>query len=554
MKNNSKKRCLFSLSALAVGARVFSGTSSFTGLSGTTARKKQGDKYYPGFSTLEEAQKAAQDLNVELSAEGNVLLKNENNTLPLGIGSYVSVFGTNAYAPVGGGVASKSNRKKAVTLADAREQEGFHVNKALATHYSNQGVSATSGPRSSGGAISDQFNNFDGTVRTSFGRYSDAAVVVLGRNAGEGSDVSRATGERATAEDIASHKQLATYKKGSQGDTGGGWPFSIDGNKGSTPVNRVDAPAEEEAYTSKHALRLTEDERALIKDVKANFKKVIVLLNTSNVMEIGELKNDPRIDARRWIGRPGEDGLFGTAKILSGEINPSGKLVDEWPMDLTADPTWQNFGDNSQTGSSHKYYKADGSLRCNRPQYKKDENGNLIPATEETKSKYGSYFTYEIEQGAQSDDWTDLGVDYEEDIYNGYRYYQTRYEDRYANNPAAAKEWYEKNVAYGFGDGRSYTKFARNIVDVYKDEDRNHKVEHNLTSAELSSDTDEAKVKKLYVEVNVKNTGSVAGKEVVQVYVKAPYTKGGIEKAAEDLVGYAKTSKLQPGQSERVVV
>ena len=115
MKNNSKKRCLFSLSALAVGARVFSGTSSFTGLSGTTARKKQGDKYYPGFSTLEEAQKAAQDLNVELSAEGNVLLKNENNTLPLGIGSYVSVFGTNAYAPDGGGVASKSNRKKAVT-------------------------------------------------------------------------------------------------------------------------------------------------------------------------------------------------------------------------------------------------------------------------------------------------------------------------------------------------------------------------------------------------------------------------------------------------------
>ena len=214
MKNNSKKKCLFSLSAIAVGARVFSGAGSITGLTGTAQEKrKQGDKYYPGFTTLEEAQEAAQDLNVELSAEGNVLLKNEDNVLPLGIGSYVSIFGTNAYAPVGGGVGSKSIRKTSVTLADAREAEGFHVNKALASYYADKGVTATSGPHSTGSAISSQYNDFDGTVRTSFGRYSDAAVIVLGRNAGEGADVSRATGEKATEEDIRSHKQLATYSK-----------------------------------------------------------------------------------------------------------------------------------------------------------------------------------------------------------------------------------------------------------------------------------------------------------------------------------------------------
>lgn len=527
---NAKQKKLIPIGALALGALLVGGSLSSTPTLSLGGKEVKDQKYYAGYSTLDEAKKAAAELDKDLAAEGNVLLKNEDNVLPLGIGSYVSIFGTNAYAPVGGGVASKSLNKTSLTLAKAMEAEGFKVNPTLVNHYESKGVSATSGPIFSGGAIKDQYNDFPGSVKNSFHVYNDAAIVVIGRNAGEGGDVSRATGEKATDADIASHKKLATYTEKKGGDTGGnpGFPFS---KKAALP--QADEDTTPKTYTSKHALMLTEDERDLIKTAKTNFKKVIVLLNTSNVMEIGELKDDPSVQGILWIGRPGEDGLYGTARILSGEVNPSGHLVDEWPRDLTADPTWQNFGDNSQTGSSHKYYKADGSIMCNRPQY--NDKGEVV-------------------QGPVSDDWTDLGVDYEEDIYNGYRYYQTRYEDMYAADPTKAQDWYEKNVAYGFGDGLSYTKFSMNILDVYKDEAKSKKVDHALTSAELSSDTTEAQVKKLYVDVKVTNRGSVAGKEVVQVYVKAPYTAGGIEKAAEDLVGYAKTDLLQPGESQTLTV
>lgn len=548
MKSAKKKFALFPLSALAVGALLFAGTATVGGTQsafGTTDVKNA--KYFPAFTSLEAAQEAAAELNIELSAEGNVLLKNDADTLPLGLGSYVSIFGTNAYAPVGGGVASGSLRSKSVTLAEAMEKEGFHVNKTLVKHYESFGVSATSGPMSSGSTIMDQYNDFDGSTRSSFKLYSDAAIVVLGRNAGEGSDVSRATGERATENDIASHKALANYtKKSSGGDNQGSDSNSYQGINAKDPKREAGPQPEEEPYLTKHALMLSEEERELIETAKQNFKKVVVLLNTSNVMEVGELQDDPAIQGILWIGRPGEDGLFGTAKILSGEINPSGHLVDEWPRDLTADPTWYNFGDNSQTGSSHKYYKADGSLMCNRPVYQTNEDGSI--ATDNDGNDI-------IVQGAESDDWTDLGVDYEEDIYNGYRYYQTYYEDKYAIDPTSADQWYKDNVVYGFGDGLSYTSFSMNIKDVYKDASKVNKVNHALTDDELESSVGNmADVKKLYVDVLVKNTGSKAGKETVQVYVAAPYTKGGIEKAAEDLVGYGKTKLLQPGESEVVTV
>lgn len=522
MKKNSAKKFMFiPLSALAVGALLNVASGNGSQVKGNCESKY--GKYFPAFTTLTEAQEAAADLNADLSAEGNVLLKNLNNTLPLSVGSYVSIFGTNAYAPVGGGVGSASIRSQSLTLAQAMSDVGFHVNNALVRHYEDQGVSATSGPMSSGGAISDQYNDFDGSVTSSFDVYDDAAIIVLGRNAGEGGDVSRATGEEATEDDIKNHRKLADYTKSStpsSGDTGG-FPFSDGANE------------ESKSYKSKHALMLTEDERSLIKTVENKFKKVIVLLNTSNVMEIGELKDDDHIQGIMWIGRPGEDGLYGTAKILNGEVNPSGHLVDEWPRDLTADPTWENFGDNSQAGSSTYYYKADGSIMCNRPQY--DSEGNIV-------------------QGAISDDWTDIGVDYEEDIYLGYRYYETYYEDKYKSDATAAKNWYDKYVAYSFGDGLSYTTFSMNINDVYKDKSKATKLEHQLTASEISSDTSAAKVKKLYVEVEVENTGLVAGKETVQVYVSAPYTSGKIEKSCEDLVGYAKTSTLQPGEKEIVTV
>lgn len=520
-KRSNKSVKLLSLSTLSLLSLALLGGSH----SALQTKADGKDKYYPNYSTLDQCMDAAKDLNIELAAEGDVLLKNDG-TLPLRGNERISVFGSNNVALVGGGSYSKNT---ALTLPEALRSEGFKVNPTLEQHYLDQGNSASSGPMSSGSCITAQANNFNGTVLNSMEEYNDAAIIVLSRNAGEGGDTERVTSEKATPEEVASHKALGTYTKSSGGEQGGGgWNMAAN-------------PAQDESsYTAKHALMLTEEEKSLIKMVESKFDKVAVLLNTSNVMEIGSLKDDENINAILYIGRPGEDGLYAAARILNGQVNPSGHLVDEWPRDLTADPTWQNFGDNSQTGSSHRYYyDSDGKLSFNRPQY--DENGQIV-------------------QGSVSNDWIDLGIDYEEDIYLGYRYYETYYEDKYekATSDAQRKEaqdWYENNVAYGFGDGLSYTTFSMNIKGAFRDENLETPLGTEVEASLFeSSKGSPAKVKKLYIPVEVQNTGDVEGKQTVQIYVKSPYTKGGIEKSVHDLVGYGKTSLLKPGERETIVV
>jgi len=105
---------------------------------------------------------------------------------------------------------------------------------------------------------------------------------------------------------------------------------------------------------------LTDSEQKLMKYVKKHFNKVIVVLNTSNAMEMGKLQNDDSINAILWMGRPGESGVDAVGEILNGTVNPSGRLVDEWMTDFTTDPTWYNFAYNDQNGSSNKYVKANG--------------------------------------------------------------------------------------------------------------------------------------------------------------------------------------------------
>ena len=521
MKKRSIKKAA---SLLSLGTLAVVGLSLFGSLAGGKPQNTSiKDKYYPNYSTLDQCLDAAKELNIDIAAEGDVLLKNDGS-LPLRGNERISVFGSNSVALVGGGSYSHD----ALTLPQALREEGFRVNPTLEQHYLDQGNSASSGPMSSGGGITPQANDFNGSVEGSLKEYSDAAIIVLSRDAGEGGDIARVTSEKATDEDIASHRALGTYTKtASSGGNQGGMPFSEGTN-------------ETTSYQAKHTLMLTEEERALIKKVKGQFKKICVVLNTSNVMEIGELKDDPQINSIIHIGRPGEDGLVALARILNGEVNPSGHLVDEWVRDLTADPTWENFGDNSQTGSSHRYYYgADGKLSFNRPQY--NDNGEIV-------------------QGAISDDWTDLGVDYEEDIYLGYRYYQTYYEDKYnaATSDAereAAQKWYDDHVTYGFGYGLSYTTFSLNIQGVYKDEALKNALPTTLNGSELaSSKGNAADIKTLYIPVEVENTGKVSGKQTVQIYVSSPYTKGGIEKASHDLVGYGKTDVLQPGEKETVIV
>ena len=236
-----------------------------------------------------------------------------------------------------------------------------------------------------------------------------------------------------------------------------------------------------------HYLELDQNEIDLLTAVTdGTFKRVVVVFNTPSSFEATFLKDSAyaafadKIDAAVWIGFTGSNGITALGEILNGDVNPSGRLVDTWAADFTKNPSFVNFGTGCLPDTTDKY---DG----------------------------GMYYS----------------VDYEEGIYVGYRYYETRGE-------TDGENWYNANVVYPFGYGLSYTTFDWTVGDA--------------SASEIELGTT------ITVPVTVKNTGSVAGKDVVQLYAFAPYTLGGIEKAHKILVGFAKTKLLQPGESETVTV
>lgn len=250
---------------------------------------------------------------------------------------------------------------------------------------------------------------------------------------------------------------------------------------------RYQSDSEGAVSPDSHYLELDQNEIDLLTAVTdGTFKRVVVVFNTPSSFEATFLKDSAyaafadKIDAAVWIGFTGSNGITALGEILNGDVNPSGRLVDTWAADFTKNPSFANFGTGCLPDTTDKY---DG----------------------------GMYYS----------------VDYEEGIYVGYRYYETRGE-------TDGENWYNANVVYPFGYGLSYTTFDWTVGDA--------------SASEIELGTT------ITVPVTVKNTGSVAGKEVVQLYASAPYTLGGIEKAHKVLVGFAKTKLLQPGESETVTV
>ena len=250
---------------------------------------------------------------------------------------------------------------------------------------------------------------------------------------------------------------------------------------------RYQGDSEGTVSADSHYLELDQNEIDLLTTVTdGTFKRVVVVFNTPSSFEATFLKDSAyaafadKIDAAVWIGFTGSNGITALGEILNGDVNPSGRLVDTWAADFTQNPSFVNFGTGCLPDTTDKY---DG----------------------------GMYYS----------------VDYEEGIYVGYRYYETRGE-------TDGEDWYNANVVYPFGYGLSYTTFDWTVGDA--------------SASEIELGTT------ITVPVTVKNTGSVAGKDVVQLYASAPYTLGGIEKAHKVLVGFAKTKLLQPGESETVTV
>ena len=414
------------------------------------------------YSSKAEVLAAAEDFVVDVVEEGITLLKNEGGALPLTGGPKVSVFGKNSVNLVYSGSGSAGNSSSSVkTLYESLEAAGIQYNPKLKDFYSDNAKSGsgrpgnpamTSGQRLSGFATGETpVTSYTSDVTGSYGDYADAAIVVFSRIGGEGFDL-----PRSMATDFTSGK-------------------AVDG--------AVSADS--------HYLQLDVNERELLQHVEENFDRVVVILNIGSTMEIGELKQDEKIDAVLWMGFPGSTGVMALGKVLTGEVNPSGHTVDTWAADFTQDPTWYNTGIYG--------------------------------------SEYGNRYLYD---GASTDF---AFVNYDEGIYVGYRYWETRgFEEAKAGNDG----WYDQQVVYPFGYGLSYTTFEWDVKFGKAD-----------GSALAATDT-------LDATVTVKNTGSTAGKDVVQLYYSAPFDEqsNAVEKAHVVLADFAKTNLLQPGESQTITL
>ncbi len=416
-----------------------------------------------------KAIEAALEQNRNEMREGAALLMNKDGVLPLTDAVKVSVFGHGAVDPAyqasSAGTKVKNGAVNSVDLKTALEGQGFEVNGTLWTGL--QGGTAARGVLSTtpwGGSSIQVNGSAAGTEENrayyeqyaaSYADYSDAAIVVFTREGAEGTDL------------------LMKDKD------------DVGGAEG--PIS---------------ALALHKNERDLLELARANFSKVIVLLNSPYQMEVHEIAQ--YADAILYIGYPGHQGFVGVAEILRGVVNPSGRLTDTYATNSLSAPAVVNSGTDSPLFA----------------------NVDAIHAAigEDESSDYMSFQA--------------------ENIYIGYRYYETRYADAVMGQgnaadkagalPGAEKWDYAAEVQYPFGFGLSYTTF-----------------EQTLDSVTVADD-------QLTAKVTVKNTGSTAGKSVVQLYVQTPYgayeKEHKVEKSAIALAGFGKTALLQPGASETITI
>ena len=450
----------------------------------------------------------ASKVGAQIADEGFVLLKNDG-FLPMETqNKKVSIASKGSASLVRGGTGSGGgsvdSSVKSYDVHSSLKEVGCQVNQTLVDFYSNNN-------RSGSGRSDANPNKWDGvnystigetplssyssTELNSMDEYNDAIFLLITRQGSEGCDLK--TGD---ARDNSS-----------------------------------------DPFTRNHALQLSKNEADLFAEIKKHTEHVIVIINSSNVFECGVFEDDPKVSAVLWIGNPGDVGPGAIGRILTGQVNPSGHTVDTWARDFKEDPTFQNFADSSQTNettdSSNKsifaaqdtMFNADGTPVMS-PGSDKSYTDHEHPNWEDEKNL--------VVKGGLNGVRPSQFVSYEEGIYYDYRYYETKYDDMKASGQNA-DEWYNgnKGVVYPFGYGLSYTTFSQEIVSS------------NLDEKPISDPN-----KQVEVKVKVTNTGAVAGKEVVQLYWKAPYFAGGIEKASKVLCAFDKTDILEPGASQELTL
>ena len=396
-----------------------------------------------GGKVSEENGALATELCEDIADEGIVLLDNAG-TLPLAKNSKLNVFGWASTNPCYGGTGSGalSDAYPTVSLLEGLTNAGFELNTELSDFYT-----AYRADRPEVGMFAQDWTlpepeaaQYSDDLINNAKAFSDTAMIVITRVGGEGAD-------------LPTDVSTVTYDAGHS-------------------YNDFE-PGE-------HYLQLSKTEEDMVDLVCKNFDNVIVVYNGANAMELGWVKDHSQIKSVIWCAGTGQSGFNALGSVLCGDVNPSGRMIDTYVYDLTATPTWNNFGN---------------MLYDNMNEFEADSFGTKV---------------------------TPAFVNYVENIYVGYKFYET----------AAAEGLidYDKTVVYPFGHGLSYTSFTQ-----------------TLNSVTESDGT-------ITVDVTVTNTGSVSGKDVVEVYYNPPYTNGGIEKASANLIGFAKTSEIAAGASENVQV
>lgn len=397
------------------------------------------------YNSIAELKAAGEAKVREVEGEGIVLLKNDNNILPLKEGSDVALVGVTILDPVYGGTGSGAvDANGAANYYDVMTQAGYNVvDKALLDYYVEKEAKRNAHEIGEIKWSKVKKNNGD-----TIGNGEDV-VFVVGRVGGEGNDVT------VTIDDTLDDDYL----------------------------------------------KLNENELSILEGLKelkddGKIRSITMIINSANPMSVGFLNDEAYgVDAALWVGSVGQTGIYAVGDVISGKTNPSGSLPDTWWVDNQLNPVQNNFG-------SYTYADANN--------FDLGTNAN----------KFNQY------------------VVYQEGIYVGYKYTETRYEDVVMGTPNAGDFNYNSVVGYPFGFGLSYTSFSFSDMQVEK--------------------TGEGRQTSYDVSVKVTNTGAVAGKKTVQVYAQKPYTEydkqNGIEKAAVELAGYGKTAILQPGESEVVKV
>ena len=397
------------------------------------------------YNSIAELKAAGEAKVREVEGEGIVLLKNDNNVLPLKEGSDVALVGVTILDPVYGGTGSGAvDANGAANYYDVMTQAGYNVvDKALLDYYVEKEAKRNAHEIGEIKWSKVKKNNGD-----TIGNGEDV-IFVVGRVGGEGNDVT------VTIDDTLDDDYL----------------------------------------------KLNENELSVLEGLKelkdeGKIRSITMIINSANPMSVGFLNDEAYgVDAALWVGSVGQTGIYAVGDVISGKTNPSGSLPDTWWVDNQLNPVMNNFG-------SYTYADANN--------FDLGTNAN----------KFNQY------------------VVYQEGIYVGYKYTETRYEDVVMGTPNAGDFNYNSIVGYPFGYGLSYTSFSFSDMQVEK--------------------TGEGQQTSYDVSVKVTNTGAVAGKKTVQVYAQKPYTEydkqNGIEKAAVELAGYGKTAILQPGESEVVKV